>query len=59
MSNPPRKKPPVDPKEPTTVTVQASLALAGLFARDEKRTVERTPFIEALIANGKLTVVED
>lgn len=45
--------------EPTTVRVTAPLALAGLFQRDETRTVERTPFVENLIANGKLVVQED
>lgn len=60
MANQPRSNPPEappkepDPVEPTKVTVTASLPLAGLFARDQTRTVERTPFIEALIANGKL-----
>lgn len=45
--------------EPTTVRVTAPLALAGLFGRDETRTVERTQFVENLIANGKLVVQED
>jgi hypothetical protein len=42
----------------TTVRVTAPLALAGLFQRDETRTVERTQFVENLIANGKLVVQE-
>jgi hypothetical protein len=45
--------------KPTTVRVTASLALAGLFQRDETRTVERTPFVQNLIDNGKLVVQED
>jgi hypothetical protein len=64
MSNTTRKNTEPDPVDPpeetepesTTVTVKASLALAGLFDRDQVRTVERTPFIENLINNGKLTV---
>ena len=50
-----------DPPEPesTTVKVTASLALAGLFERGETRTVERTPFVQKLIDNGKLTVTEE
>jgi hypothetical protein len=50
---------PVPEPEPTTVTVKASLAIAGLFTRGQRRTVERTPFIEALIGNGKLSVVDE
>jgi hypothetical protein len=40
--------------EPTSQRVQAPLAIAGLFARNEIRVVELTPFTRALIASGKL-----
>lgn len=50
---------PNEAPESTTVRVTAPLALAGLFQRDETRTVERTPFVENLINNGKLVVQED
>lgn len=52
-----KPKPEEDPK-PTTVTVTATLPLAGLFTKDQTRTVEDTPFIRALIANGKLVLDE-
>lgn len=42
----------------TRVTVKAPLPIAGLFARDEVRTVELTPFVEGAISNGKLVVQE-
>lgn len=53
-SNPPADETP----ESTKVTVTAPLPLAGLFARGQTRTVEKTPFIERLIENGKLVVQE-
>ena len=63
MANPNRNTTPppeeTAPPEPTTVHVQASLAIAGLFARNQRKTVERTPFIDALIDSGKLVVVEE
>lgn len=51
-------KPDETPEQPTTVRVRASLAIAGLFSRNETRTVERTPFVDALIDSGKLVVVD-
>jgi len=54
----PAESAPAPDPEPTTVRVTAPLALAGLFQRDETRTVERTQFVENLIANGKLVVQE-
>lgn len=52
--NPP-ETPPAEP-EPTSVTVRAPLAIAGLFRRNQTRTVERTPFVDALIDSGKLII---
>jgi hypothetical protein len=54
----PTSDPAPEEAKPTTVRVTAPLALAGLFQRDETRTVERTQFVENLIANGKLVVQE-
>jgi len=57
-NNPPETPPADETPEPTTVKVQATLPIAGLFARGQTRTVELTPFVQGAINNGKLVIVE-